>query len=157
MFTREAHANSNTMVEIEALERSRRHMLVAVLIASTIWFAQMILSGLVGDGLPANLKIALFAAGMVGALAFMLLMFRFHRFQMRVHGDPALRERLNDERIQEVRREAIYRSWWVLVIAVALGVAVAPFVELPDQALLLTLMLVAVNGPIVFFLALDRD
>ena len=42
-------------------------------------------------------------------------------------------------------------------MAVALGVAVAPFVELPVRAVLLTLLLVAVDAPILFYLALDRD
>jgi hypothetical protein len=44
-----------------------------------------------------------------------------------------------------------------VAIAIALGVAVAPFVEIPDQGLLLTLMLLVVNSPIVYFLVLDRD
>ena len=109
------------------------------------------------DGIPHRLNIALVIAGIVVALAYVVFMLRYHRFQMRVLGDPELRQRLDDERVIELRKEAIYRGWITLVLAVGLGVAVAPFADLPDQAILLTLMLLAVNAPIMFFLALDRS
>ena len=76
-----------------------------------------------------------------GAAVWLVAMGRYHRFQRRILADPELRRRLDDERVITLRREAVYRGWLVLVVAVALGVVVAPFVELPDQAVLLTLLL----------------
>lgn len=156
METTDSNHGTNSIAEIEALDQSRRHILVAVATTSTLWMLPEILRGVFGDTLPQVFNNVLILAGVIGSLAFMVFMFRFHRFQMRVLGDPELRQRLDDERVLELRREAIYRGWIILVIALAICVAVAPFTELPDQAVLLTLMLFGVNSPIVWFLILDR-
>ena len=156
MVTTKSHDGLKSISELDALDRSRRHMLIAVVTTSTLWLVPQILRGVFDEGLPQALNNALIVAGVVGALAYVFFMLRFHRFQMRIHGDPELRERLDDERVIELRKESIYRGWIILVLAVGLGVAVAPFADLPDQPVLLTLMLLAVNAPIMFFLALDR-
>lgn len=156
MATPDSHDNLDPPADIDALDRARRRMLTAVLVTSTLWLLPQILQGILGDGMPRVLSTTMILAGVAGALAWMFFMLRFHRFQTRVHGDPELRGRLDDERVLAVRREAIYRGWLLVVVALGLGVAVAPFAELPDQAVLMTLMLLAVNAPIVFFLVLDR-
>jgi len=155
MVAPDSHAVSRSPSDLDALERSRRRMLMAVVAASTLWLAPQIVRGFFPTGLPHALSASLALAGMAGALAYLVFMMRFHGFQRRVLGDPELRERMNDERVIALRREAIYRGWIVLVLAVGLGVAAAPFTDLPDQATLLTLLLVAVDAPILFFLALD--
>ena len=152
-----SHERPDSTADLDALDRSRRHMLIAVVATSTLMLLPQILQGILDDKLPDKLGSALILAGIAGALAFVVFMLRFHRFQTRVHGDPELRQRLDDERVLEMRREAVYRGWVTLVVVVGLGVAVAPFAALPDQAVLLTLMLLAVNAPILFFLALDRS
>ncbi|MEN8006045.1 MAG: hypothetical protein ABFS42_03480 [Candidatus Krumholzibacteriota bacterium] len=156
MVATESHVGLKSTSELDALDRSRRHMLIAVVATSTLWLVPQILRSAFDEGLPQVLNIALIVAGVVGALAYVFFMLRFHRFQKRILGDPGLRERLDDERVLILRKEAIYRGWVILVLAVGLGVAVAPFADLPDQAILLTLMLLAVNSPILFFLVLDR-
>jgi hypothetical protein len=157
MATATPSPTPHTAAELEALERSRRHMLAAVVITSALWLVPPIVQGFAGEALPRTLRSVLVLVGVLGALAWMLFMWRFHRFQGRVQNDPALRAQLDDERILALRRESICRGWMVLVIALGLGIAAAPFTELPDVALLYALMLVAVNAPILFFLALDRD
>jgi hypothetical protein len=157
MITSTSPHDRDARPEVESLERWRRQMLATVVVTTILWFVPQILQTVLADGLPAAARAALVVAGLLAALVWMLAMWRYHRFQQRVHADPELRRRLDDERVLALRREAIYRGWLVLVVAVALGVAVAPFVELPDQAVLLTLLLIGVDAPIVFFLALDRD
>lgn len=156
MSTSPSIANHSSPAEIEALDRSRRQMLVAVVVTTALWMIPQILRGIGGDRLPHTLSAVMILIGVAGALANVFFMLRYHRFQMRVLADPDLRERLDDERVLDVRREAIYRGWVILVLLIGLGIGVAPFADLPDQAVLLTLMLVAVNAPILFFLALDR-
>jgi hypothetical protein len=156
MIPRKTAADTRPVDEIEALDRSRRHMLVTVIVASTASMLPWILRGALGESLPPTLNTVLILVGVAGAVAYVVFMMRFHRFQTRVHGDPALRARLDDERVLALRREAISRGWLVLVVVLGLGVAVAPFAALPDQAVLMVLLLVAVNAPIGFFLFLDR-
>ena len=156
MTAPESRESLKTFSQLDALDRSRRHMLTAVVATSTLWILPQILQGVLYETLPHIVNSILVIAGMTGGLAWMAFMFRYHRFQMRVLGDPELKKRLDDERITQIRREAIYRGWFVLVVAVAIGVFVAPFAELPDQAVLLSLMLLGVNAPIVFFLVMDR-
>lgn len=144
-------------IALDALERSRRHMLTAVVVTSILWIVPQILQDVLSEGLSGPARGALILAGLAGGLIWMVSMWRFHRFQQQVLDDPDLRRRLDDERVLALRREAIYRGWIVMVVAVSLGVAAAPFVELPDLAVLLTLLLLGVNAPIMFFLALDRD
>jgi uncharacterized membrane protein len=86
----------------------------------------------------------------------MFFLWRMHRFKRRLQADPATRDRLEDERVREVRREAIYRSWFALVVALGLGVALTALVSVPARPLMLVLLLLAVDAPIVFFLVLDR-
>lgn len=157
MLTTATPTGEHSLDEIEALERSRRRMLLSVVIALAVWIVPQILHTSLEDGLPRPVYAALVLAGIAGALVFVVLMLRYHRFQTRVQSDPELRRRLDDERVVALRKEAIYRGWWTVALAIALGVAIAPFVEIPDQGLLLTLMLIVVNAPIVYFLVLDRD
>ena len=157
MTKRDPHTVPGSLPDLDALERTRRNMLVAVAATVTLWLAPQIVRAGTQGRLPHALDTVLLLGGMVGALAYVVFMLRFHRFQKRILSEPRLREMMNDERIGALRREAVYRGWIVLVVAVALGVAVAPFVELPVRAVLLTLLLVAVDAPILFYLALDRD
>lgn len=147
---------NDTTNDLDVLDRSRRQMLIAVVATSSVWMVAQIIQSIFNNRLPSPFNAILVIAGIIGALAFMVFMLRFHRFQMKVLADPKLRQRLDDERILELRKEAIYRGWIILIIAIAIGVAVAPFIDLPGQVVLLTLMLIGVNSPIVFFLALDR-
>lgn len=142
--------------DLDVLERSRRQMLIAVVATSSVWMVAQIVQAIFNNRLPSPFNAILVIAGIIGALAFVVFMLRFHRFQMKVLADPKLRQRLDDERVIELRKEAIYRGWIILIIAIAIGVAVAPFIDLPGQVVLLTLMLIGVNAPIMFFLALDR-
>ena len=142
---------------IEALDRARRRMLVAVVVTSTLWLLPQILVSVSEDLLPGAAIAALSLAGVLGAMAWMVFMWRFHRFQQRVLGQPELRRRIDDERVQQLRREAVFRAWVLLVLVIGAGVAASPFTALPDQAILQTLLLLAVNAPLVFFLILDRD
>ena len=157
MVTTDSQPGVDSNTELDALDRSRRHMLMAVVITSILMLLPQIVRGIKDDLLPGALNTALVLVGVVGSLAFVIFMMRFHRFQMRVHGDPELRQRMNDERVIEMKMKAVYRAWVTVVVAVALGVAVAPFADLPDQVVLLTLMLLSVNAPIIFFLILDRN
>lgn len=157
MVVTESPAGRPSNAEIEALDRYRRQMLIALVAATTLWIVPQILREALVNWLPQALNNTLILAGVAGALAYVVLMMRFHRYQRRIQADPDLRERLDDERVIELRKTAVYRGWVALVVAIGLGVAVAPFTDLPDQAVLLTLMLVAVNTPILFFLALDRS
>lgn len=152
-----ANTPSISPADLEALDRSRRQMLASVVITSALWLVPQILQTALGDGLPRPVTAMLILAGLAGAVVWMVFMWRMHRFQQRVLASDDLRHRLDDERVIALRREAIYRGWVVLLILLAIGVAVAPFVELPVMAVLLTLLLVGVDAPIVFFLALDRD
>lgn len=142
--------------DLDVLDRSRRQMLITVVATSSVWMLAQIIQSIFQNRLPQSLNAILVIAGIIGALAFVVFMLRFHRFQMKVLADPELRQRLDDERVIELRKKAIYRGWIILIIAIAIGVAVAPFIDLPGQVVLLTLMLIGVNAPIVFFLALDR-
>ncbi len=151
-----SHNHHTSLGQLDALEQSRRIMLLAVIITSNLWLLPLIIQNIFEDSLSRGLYSVLVIAGILGGLVWMVSMFKYHRFQMRVLEDPELRERLDDERVLEIRREAIYRGWFVLVVALALGVGAAPFFDLPDQAVLLSLLLLGVNAPIVFFLILDR-
>ena len=142
--------------QVEALERSRRRLMIALVITILLWFVPQILDDLAPAALPHTLRSILVVLGVVGGLLWMGFMLRYNRFQRMVRNRPELRERLDDERIGQLRHQAVYRGWVALLICVAVGVAVAPFVTIPDQALLLTLLLVGVTAPIVFFLWLDR-
>lgn len=142
---------------LEDLDRARRHMLSSLVIASVLMLLPQILLSISEESVPHTVTVGLAIAAMIGGFVWMGFMWRFHRFQQRVKNQPELRRSLNDERIVSIRREAVFRTWFVLVVIIGLGVAVAPFVTLPDQAVLLTLLLVAVDTPLLFFLALDRD
>jgi hypothetical protein len=142
---------------IEVLDRARRRMLVAVVLTSTLWLGPQILVAVAEDLLSGAVVAGLSLAGVVGAVAWMVFMWRVHRLQRRVLRQPDLRRRLDDERTGQLRREAGFRAWVLLVVVLGAGVAASPFATLPDQAVLLTLLLLAVNAPIVFFLVLDRD
>ncbi len=142
---------------VEALERARRHMLLAVVVTTTVWLLPQILVSAAEGLLPGTLVAVLSLAGVLGALAWMVFMWRFHRFQQRVLAQPELRQHLDDERVQQLRREAVFRAWVLLVVVIGAGVAASPFTALPDQAVLTTLLLLAVDAPLVFFLVLDRD
>lgn len=150
-------ASEPTPSALEGLDRARRHMLLALVIASVLMLLPQILLSVSEDHVPHAVTAGLAIAAMVGGFVWMGFMWRFHRFQQRVKNRPELRRHLNDERVVAIRREVVFRSWVVLVVLLAAGVAVAPFVALPDQAVLLTLRLVAVDAPILFFLTLDRD
>lgn len=151
------HPAQSIVAEIESLERSRRAVLIAVVVTSAAWMLPQIVQSVMAESIPRLLNNALIITGILGALAFTGFMLRYHHFQTKVHGDPQLRSHLDDERIVELRKEAIYRGWFTVMVMIAAGVGIAPFAELPDQAILLALMLVAGNAPILFFLALDRD
>ncbi len=142
--------------QVESLEKSRRHMMISLVGTLLLWFVPQILEDAVPDAMPHALKATCVFLGMAGGLLWVVLMLRYHRFQNMVRNRPELRDRLNDERIGQLRREAIYRGWVVLLVFVAAGVALAPFVALPVQALLLTLLMVGVSAPLLFFLWLDR-
>lgn len=144
------------MTTIESLDRVRRRMLWAVVVTSLLWLLPQIT--LVGgaDDLPATWRVPLVVATLFGAGAWMFFMWRMRRFNRRLRADPATRDRLEDERVREVRREAIYRSWFVIVVTLGLGVALSALVSVPSQPLMLVLLLLAVDAPIVFFLVLDR-
>ncbi len=142
--------------EIETLEASRRRMLLSVALFMLLWFLPQILEELGTEAFSGSLRSLFAILGAAGGIVWMVLMFRFHRLQTKVRNRPELRERLNDERIVQLRREAVYRAWVTLLVLVAMGVALAPFAELPSQALLMTLLLVGVDAPILFFLWLDR-
>jgi amino acid permease len=141
----------------EAMDRVRRQMLIMVVVACTAWFAPQIVLTFSAELLSRTVVVILTLAGMAGAVAWMVQMWRYHRFQKRLGERPDLRHRLDDERVRTLRLQAIYRAWWVLAVVVAIGVGIGPFVELPHMAVLLTLLLLTVNLPIVFFLSLDRD
>ena len=151
------HPSDATPSELEDLDCARRHMLLALVIASILMLLPQILMSVSEESVPHAVTAGLAIAAMVGGFVWMGFMWRFHRFQQRVKNRPELRGFLNDERVMAIRREAVFRTWFVLVVIIGLGVAVAPFVTLPDQTVLLTLLLVAVDTPLLFFLALDRD
>lgn len=142
--------------QIEALDRSRRQMLASVAITSVLWFLPSIVQGLWAGTLPRGLNIVLILAGIAGAAVWMFSMWRYHNFQQKVQADPELRRRLDDERVIALRKEAILGGWGILLAALTVGVALAPFVELPDVPVMLILLLVGVNAPILIFLILDR-
>lgn len=142
---------------IEAMDRARRQMLIMVVVTCTLFLAPQIVLTFSAGHLSRAAVVILTLAGMAGAVAWMVQMWRYHRFQKRLCERPDLRRRLEDERVRALRLQAIYRAWWVLAVVVAIGVGIGPFVELPHMAVLLTLLLLTVNLPIVFFLALDRD
>jgi hypothetical protein len=143
--------------DIDALDRSRRHLFVLVIITSSIMLLSQAAGAAFFHDMPPLLSKILILAGVAGSLLFVVFMMRYQRFQMRVHGDPELRKRLDDERVITLRKEAIMHGWVAVLVAVAAGVALAPFVELPDQAVLPVLLLLAVNTPLVSFLIRDRD
>ena len=93
---------------------------------------------------------------MIGALAWMFFMWRYHRFRRGLLEDPSAAKQLDDERVRDLRRESIHRSWFVLVVATGVGVAGSALTDLPAQPILLALLLIAVEAPLVFFLCLDR-
>jgi len=156
MTTDDHAAASPTPAVLDQLERARRRMLLAVVATSAVWLAPQIVIAVSESVLPGTVVAALSAAGVVGAVTWMVFMWRFHRFQASVQRQPELRRLLNDERIVAVRREAVFRTWAVMIVMLAAGVAAGPFVPLPGQAVVLALLLVAVDAPILFFLALDR-
>jgi hypothetical protein len=152
-------ANNSTQSvahQIEVLDRSRRQMLASVVVTSVLWFLPQIVQGLWAGSLPPVLNKVLIVAGLAGAGVWMAAMWRYHRFQQKVQADPELRRRLDDERVIALRKEAILRGWGILLAALTVGVALAPFVELPDVPVMLILLLVGVNAPILIFLILDR-
>jgi hypothetical protein len=151
------HSLPNPAAQIEILDRSRRRMLASVVATSVLWFVPQIVQGLWAGALPRGLTIVLVLAGIGAAFAWMGFMWRYHSFQQRVLADPDLRSRLDDERVVALRKDAILHGWAVLVAALGVGVAAAPFVDLPDMPVMLLLLLLAVDGPIVAFLILDRD
>ena len=120
---------SQVIQVIEALDRARRRMLILVAVTCTLWFAPQIVLAFSADLLPRVAVVILTLAGMAGAVAWMSQMWCYHRFQQRLLERPDQRRHLDDERVRALRLQAVYRAWWVL----------------------------AVNAPIVFFLALDRD
>lgn len=144
------------MDPIDALDRARRQMLVAVVAASLVWLLPQVVLTAGNEELATPWLQTMSVVAVAGALAWMFFMWRYHRFRRRVESDEQLRERLDDERVREVRRESIYRSWWVLVVVIGLGVGLSALTELRAQPVLLVLLLVAVDAPLLFFLALDR-
>lgn len=144
------------MDPIDALDRARRQMLWAVIVTSTLWLLPQVVLATDWGGLAVAWRAGLGLAAAAGALAWMFFMWRYHRFQRNIRGDEALSRRVDDERVREVRRESIQRAWYVLVVALGLGVAASAWADLPAQPILLALLLLGVNLPLLFFLHLDR-
>ena len=157
MTSLETTPKTHTAASIDALDRSRRHLMIVVVITSSIMLLSQAAGSAFFDHTPQILKNVLILAGVAGSLLFVVFMMRYNRFQMRVLADPDLRKRLDDERVLSLRREAIMHGWVAVLVVVAIGVGIAPFVELPDQAVLPVLLLLAVHTPLVSFLIRDRD
>lgn len=147
---------SHSAASIDALDRTRRHLMIVVVITSSIMLLSQAAGAAFFDSVPRILKNTLILTGVAGSLLFVVFMMRYQRFQMRVHADPELRKRLDDERVIALRRDAIMHGWAVVLVAVAIGVGLAPFADLPDQVVLPVLLLLAVNTPIVSLLIRDR-
>ena len=156
MASLENAQNNHSAASIDALDRTRRRLMVVVVITSSIMLLSQVAGAAFFDTVPRVLKNTLILAGVAGSLLFVVFMMRFHRFQMRVHADPELRMKLNDERVVALRREAIMHGWVAVLVATAFGVSIAPFTDLPDQAVLPVLLLLAVNTPLVSILIRDR-
>lgn len=156
MTSLEKTQESHSAASIDALDRTRRNLMIVVVITSSIMMLSQAAGSAFFDQMPVILRNTLIFAGVTGSLLFVVFMMRFQMFQTRVQGDPELRKRLDDERILTLRREAIMHGWVVVLLALAAGVAVAPFADLPDQAVLPVLLLLAVNTPIVSLLIRDR-
>lgn len=144
------------MDPIDALDRARRRMLTAVVLTSLLWLLPQVALTARSGGLASPWGQVLAGLAALGALAWMFYMWRYNRFRRRIERDEELRRRLDDERVREVRRDSIYRSWWVLVVVIGVGVAATALTDLPAQPVLLALLLVAVDAPLLFFLAMDR-
>ena len=147
---------THSAASIDALDRTRRQLMIVVVITSSIMLLSQVAGVALFDQMPRLLRNTLILAGVAGSLIFVVFMMRFHRFQMRVHADPELRKKLNDERVIALRREAIMHGWVAVLVATAFGVSIAPFADLPDQVVLPVLLLLAVNTPIVSLLIRDR-
>lgn len=142
--------------QAESLEKSRRRLMIALVATTALWFLPQILDSFVPEAIPHSLKTVLIFLGLIGNLLWLVFMYRFFRYQQLVLGRPELQDRLEDERIGAIRREAGFRGWATLLVFVAVGVGLAPFVVIPVQALLMTLLMVGVTAPLLFFLWLDR-
>ena len=142
------------MSAIDALDRSRRKMLVGMLFGFGIWQALSIADRLLGPTrLPREVRIALVASSLIAWAFWSVQLVRLLRWARRVQRDDAAAAALNDERIQQSRLKAFSLALFAVLIFQVIPILIDLPAAIAAQLTILVGCSVAIGG----FLFLERE
>jgi len=141
------------MSEVEALDRSRRRMLLGLLIGFGVWQSVSIAKALVGGArFPRGVYLGLMAVSLAGGAYWGFELLQMLRWARRVRRNPELAATLNDERVQVVRLKALA----VALVAVLTAQAIPILAPIPAVVGGQVTILVGVTVAIGAYLTLDE-
>ncbi len=147
------------MSAVEALDRSRRRVLLGILVGFTVWQGATIANGLLG---PASVSRSVRVVLVVIALAASAY-WTFHLFQMRrwirqVSADAALASALTDERWQLMRLKAFALALFAVMATQGIVIiATVLFFTIPTVVAAQLTILVGCDAAIGGFLWFERE
>lgn len=142
------------MSDTEALDRSRRKMLLGTLVGFAVWQSLSIADGLLrSSGVSRGVHSGLIGVSLVGWAYWCFQGIRVLRWGRRIQTDPQLAAALNDERVQVARLKAFTVAFFAMLAAQAIPMFAPITAPLAGQLTILVGCTVAIGA----YLTFERD
>jgi hypothetical protein len=141
------------MFEREALDQSRRRMLLGFLVGFDVWVIMRIADAVLGRTTLGSARLGLIAVALAGWAYWSVQLIQMIRWVRHVRRDPELAASLNDERIELAR----LKSWRVGFFAVLAAQAIPLLAPIPAVVAGQLTILVGLTASIGSYLAFERE
>jgi hypothetical protein len=141
------------MFEREALDQSRRKMLLGYLVGFDVWLVMRIADAVLGRTTLGSARLGLIGVALAGWAYWSVQLIHMIRWVRHVRRDPELAASLNDERIELAR----LKSWRVGFFAVLAAQAIPLLAPIPAVVAGQLTILVGVTVAIAAYLAFERE
>ncbi len=142
------------MSDTEALDRSRRKMLLGALVGFAVWQSLTIVDGLLGSsGVSRGVHSGLIGVSLLGWAYWCFQGIRMFRWGRRIRHDPQLAGSLNDERVQLARLKGCTVAFFTMLAAQAIPMFAPISAPVAGQLTILVGCTVAIGA----YLTFERD
>lgn len=141
---------------VESLDRRRRRMLAAFLVAFVAWQVPLVWQEALAGALPRRVALGLTAVSLIAWGVWLLVFVQFFRLRRQLAADPDLETALLDERVLDLQRRALVVGFWSLIVYLAVLRLSPLVVELSTAAVTQGGLVVGASAAIGAFLYLDR-
>ncbi len=147
------------MSAVEALDQSRRRMLLGALVSFTAWQAASIANGLLGPAsIPRGMRILLVGVALVACAYWAFYLIQILRWSRQASAAAAMASALDDERIQLIRLKAFAFAFFAVMATQAiLIVTTLLFATIPAASAAQITILVGCAAAIGGFLTYERE